>query len=277
MSESRRTSRFSRSQNRRSRAQTLSPSLPDRLKPRPNDDDDEDVTAPAGQQANYNLNQSVFQMITAASARVDHRPKSESENEDDDDSDEEPSHIVQGGLRLARKDLSSSLREGLSSASKYTEDSSRENKLSQSLSKLRLGSLKRGRKARSSIDQMAQTISIEEELSPDDESHPFASIKENMNKSQTIDTDHTTPEPAKSLLQHPILDDLIERTAEDDVDDEVAQIYAEDSESTDQLSKRLQDIFNLSEAEEVISGMQFIKESSYTTLTNICRISMLVA
>jgi len=242
----------------------LSPSLPDRLKPRPNDDDAEDVTAPVGQQANYNLNQSVFQMITAASARVDHRPKSDSENDDnDDDSDEEASHIVQGGLRLARKDLSSSLREGLSSASRYADDGSRENKLSQSLSKLRLGSLKRGRKSRSSIDQTAQTTLIEEQSSPDNKLHPFTSTSEDKDKSQMVDIDHTTTETAKSLLQHPILSDLIQHTAEDDVDDEVAQIYSEDSESTDQLSKRLQDIFNLSEAEEVISGRKLFKEILY--------------
>jgi len=96
---------------------------------------------------------------------------------------------------------------------------------------------------------------VEEELSPDNGPSPFALAGEDiMNESQIIDIDHTAAETAKSLLQHPILGDLIQHTPDDDADDEVAQIYSEDSESTDQLSKRLQDIFNLSEAEEVISG-----------------------
>ena len=246
MSSPDRVSRFDRShRGDHLRSQSHSPPIPSRFTTRPGEDDSADVATAGGQQV-YNLNQSVFQMITAAGSRVDSNSRAESDSDNGVSEDEATQEIIEGGMKRTAKDLSKS-----ATPLNQRDAKDGEGRLSKSFSKLRLKNVRESKSKKSrdfdkgtSTHGVSDTISEEPETTTvslgNDDATPEVHVMD-----ETVGTIVTQSNAGASMLGELVY------THENE---ESNPYEDQNSESLVQLSKRLQDIFELESEEEVHAG-----------------------
>lgn len=226
--------------------------IPERFKD--GDDADEDCTAPRGSQAQL-MNQSVFGMIAAAGSRVDFNARFEGQSSDEDDGAEELTHRSSLDASRNIQAIASNPMSDRQHRRRFSD-----NKLMRSLT---LKSKSKRDSQRGETVTSTPAVQNENERTPESPALEFTrtNTREAPVMSQMLEAE-------AQMSSRPSFD-ITGRRGSKEKDD-----MATSSEGPTTLSKRLKEIFDFDEPEEVIQGALFVIRSNHNS-SNSVRIPML--